>query len=83
MPLASSTAVMAIDSTAAPSGSVIEPSATIAATLSPAEVKSSSSIAVSVGLSSASAGASLTGLTVIAAVSVATRELSALAGHFA
>ena len=48
VPLVSSTAVIAIDSTA-PSASVMEPSATMAAMLSPAESKSSSSIAVSVG----------------------------------
>ena len=47
------------------------PSTTTAATLSPADVKSSSAMALSVGAASASTGASFTALTVTDAVSVA------------
>ena len=62
---------MAMASTALPSASVMEPSTIIEATVLPALVKSPSSMAVRVGVSSASIGASLTELTVIEAVSVA------------
>ena len=57
-----------------PSASVIEPSTTMAATLSPAEVRLSSSMAVRLGLSSASTGASLMALMVMDAVSLAVEK---------
>src|SRR3989338_3394002 len=70
-PFVVSTAVIAMASTAVPSGSVIEPSTIISATVFPAGLVVSSSIVVKVGLAAAfKRGASFTAMTLIARVRV-------------
>ena len=78
IPLLLSTAVTAIDSTATPSASVMEPSATIDATLSAEGLLSSSATAVRVGVRSAKTGASFTGVILIEALSVAVLKVEVL-----
>ena len=69
VPLVLSTAVTAMDSTAT-SASVIDPSTTIEATVSPVGAALSSLIVVNVGNASANTGASFSGVTVMVAESV-------------